>query len=263
MSRLRIAPYRAGSRSANALANYMGCLRLRNPSRFVPRWGDVVINWGCSQESFPIDIQKYGGNGWRLINHPVDVELAQNKLKSLDRFNMADVPTVEYTTIKDEAYGWFQEGHTVVGRSLLRGSGGRGIVLLDPETRFATPVIFPVAPLYTKYAKKRTEYRVHVVGGEVLHVQQKRPRRGADTDAKIRNHDNGWVFCIEDISAPNCVVDAARRAVSSLHLRFGGVDVGHNEHYDRAYVYEVNTAPNLEGTTLSKYGDALGVLLDG
>ena len=263
MSRLRIAPYKAGSASARTLAAGLRCLRLRNPTMFRPRPNDVVINWGCSTESFPINLVEQGGNRWKLINNPVDVENAQNKLKSLDLFNITSVPTVEYTTIRDEAYGWLQGGATVVARTILRGSGGRGIILLDPDTRYIAPSIVPYAPLYTKYAKKRTEYRVHVVGEEVLHIQQKRPRAGADTDARIRNHDNGWVFCLEDVSAPTCVVDAAERAVSSLHLHFGAVDVGYNEHYNRPYVYEVNTAPNLEGTTLSKYVDALGVLSSG
>jgi glutathione synthase/RimK-type ligase-like ATP-grasp enzyme len=116
------------------------------------------------------------------------------------------------------------------------------------------------APLYTKYIKKADEYRVHVFDGEVIDVQQKRKRQeveNEDVDYQIRNSTGGWVFCRAEVDIPDICLSMARRAVSALGLTFGAVDIGYNRREDMAYVFEVNTAPGLEGTTLDTYYAAI------
>jgi glutathione synthase/RimK-type ligase-like ATP-grasp enzyme len=115
----------------------------------------------------------------------------------------------------------------------------------------------PDAPLYTKYEKRKREYRVHVWGNEVLDVTEKRKRRGVDADSRIRSWDNGWVFCREDVNYPPHVASVAVDAVHALGLDFGAVDVGYNVLKERAFVFEVNTAPGLEGTTLEKFANKI------
>ena len=93
-----------------------------------------------------------------------------------------------------------------------------------------------------------------------MDVQQKRLRRGTeknDLTYKVRSYANGWVFCREGIELPQCVTDASLAAVKCLALDFGAVDVGYNRKEDRAAVFEVNTAPGIEGTTLEVYANAL------
>ena len=88
----------------------------------------------------------------------------------------------------------------------------------------------------------------------------KRKRRETDNevDYQIRNSANGWVYCRDDIITPHPDIGrAAIRAVNVLGLDFGAVDVGWNEHNQEPSVYEVNTAPGLEGTTLDKYFEAI------
>ena len=148
----------------------------------------------------------------------------------------------------------------MVVRKLLRASKGRGIILAGREE---TVPIVP-APLYTKYVKKQDEYRVHVVRGVIIDVQHKRKRKernNEDVDYQIRNCRNGWVFCRGGVDAPECVRSASIAAVTALGLDFGGVDVGYNAHHGTACVYEVNTAPGIEGTTLQKYFYALCTIL--
>ena len=118
----------------------------------------------------------------------------------------------------------------------------------------------PHAPLYTKYIKKADEYRVHVFGGKVLDVQQKRKRQcvdNADVNYQVRNARNGWVFCRGGVAAHERVIDAGVRAVAALDLDFGAADVGWNARNESATVYEVNTAPGVEGSTLEAYRTAL------
>lgn len=115
-------------------------------------------------------------------------------------------------------------------------------------------------PLYTKYIKKSREFRVHIFRGRVIDVQEKRKRQEVPNDEVnylIRNSHNGWVFCRDGVDCPDSILDLSIRAVSTLGLDFGAADIGWNDHYGRGYIFEVNTAPGLEGTTLDKYYEAI------
>jgi D-alanine-D-alanine ligase-like ATP-grasp enzyme len=113
-----------------------------------------------------------------------------------------------------------------------------------------------------QYKKKRHEYRVHFfkVGQnkfEIIDVTQKKKRKGFENvDTKIRNHKNGWVYAREDINEPQDLRTQALNAAFASDLDFGAVDLIWNEHENKCYVLEVNTAPGLTGTTLSAYVNA-------
>lgn len=116
------------------------------------------------------------------------------------------------------------------------------------------------APLYTQYVKKADEYRIHVFDGQVIDIQQKRKRQevpNEEVDYQIRNLAGGWVFCRDNIDCPSVCSTLAIDAVSALGLTFGAVDIGFNRNEGVGYVYEVNTAPGLEGSTLDSYFEAL------
>lgn len=245
MRKIRIEPYKTWSGGAKALGLHAGILRATN--RQVQKHGDfdVVINWGRSERRF---------NG-EYINKPECVARASNKLDAANIFAEAGVPQPDYTTDRVLAQTWVEEGHTVVERRLLRGSAGRGIRLVNPPDGSVGP-----APLYTKYVKKALEYRIHVFKGEVIDVQQKKRRLDVpdeEVNYQIRNHANGWVFARDGVVPPTSVTDAAIAAVASLGLDFGAVDIGYNIHREAPAVYEVNTAPGLEGSTLDAYYSAL------
>jgi glutathione synthase/RimK-type ligase-like ATP-grasp enzyme len=131
----------------------------------------------------------------------------------------------------------------------LTGHSGSGIVIARD------PLEIVDAPLYTKAAKHKDEYRVHVFKGEVIDVQKKKRKLNWEgpTDSGIRNLANGWVYARSDVSVPTKVIDAAVDAVNTLGLDFGAVDIGYNQHLDKAILFEINTAPGLFGTTLEKY----------
>lgn len=253
MKRIVLFPYKMGSCGAKALAVELRSrgypvLRVRDGStKFVRRASDLILNWGNSR------CRERG-----ILNEAAAVAVAGSKLDFLQLVSGGDdgVPVPEWTVNAQEAQGWLDSGHTVVARTLLRASGGRGIVVCTTATGLVR------APLYTKYVKKAAEYRVHVFGDTVVDVQQKRRRAGVEqVDNQIRNYDRGWVFCREDVAAPDAVLAVAKLAVARCGLHFGAVDVIYNQHYDRAVVLEVNTAPGLEGTTTSKYAEAVEELL--
>lgn len=255
--RVRIASHNNGNGSralAEALSERLGqrvMLLRRNGSSFVPRPDDVIINWGKSTG--------YGPGACRVINSPDKVAVAQDKLRSLRVMQGEGVTVPPFTTDPSGTGDW----DTVVVRHLLRASSSRGLEIWERSS--GQPL--PQAPLYTKYIKKKAEYRVHVlmegqvedsVACRVIDFAQKKRRADAEeVNTKVRSHDNGWVFCREDVTPPDKVLSEAMLAVMALGLDFGAVDVIYNEHYDQAYVLEVNTAPGLEGTTVQRYADNL------
>lgn len=241
--RIRIFPYKAGSNSALALSRSLGVKRLRHEgSRFIPKVNDVIINWGSS-------VLPSWSRG-KVVNSCEKVAIAVNKKLTFSRLSECGVSTPDYTDSQEKAQQWVNEGYRVYGRQVLTGNSGQGIVIFNSGDNVT------YCPLYTKNTKAKYEYRVHVMAGTVIDVQVKRKRSGVDEDVAvvgIRNLANGWVFCRENLILPEEVKQAALQAVLALGLDFGAVDIGYVERDNKAYVYEVNTACGLEGTTLERY----------
>ena len=174
-----------------------------------------------------------------------------DKLTQMERFQAANVSIPEFTVDRNVAISWLPDT-SVVCRTLLRGSEGRGIVVAETNEQ-----IVP-APLYTKYFKKKKEFRVHVFNGTIIDVQEKRKRSGVENvNHYIRNLTNGYVFCRDAIVRPTGLEDLALRATAALGYTIGAVDIAWNEHYDRLVVFEVNSNPGLQGTTLDNYSNAI------
>jgi len=148
-------------------------------------------------------------------------------------------------------------GFPVVCRTKLRGHSGDGIVIANNADELVD------APLYTKYIKKKDEYRVHVARHEddfdVFFIQRK--ARKLDVEEPnwlVRNLDGGFVFVeAQRVDVPDDVIEQAQRAIKALGLDFGGVDVIWNEREQKAYVLEINTACGLEERTALRYKDAI------
>ena len=142
----------------------------------------------------------------------------------------------------------------ILCRTLLSASQGAGITVARADVALID------APLYVKYLRKKAEYRMHVLNGRVIFTQQKRRKQEAgpgNADQQlIRNHDNGWVFAINNITftsdAEKRAAEAeAIKAVTSLGLDFGAVDlIVPKARNAKPVILEVNTAPGIESPTL-------------
>jgi glutathione synthase/RimK-type ligase-like ATP-grasp enzyme len=237
-----------GSQSARALARGLGVLRVRDT--YVPKRRDLIINWGKSnlQTRYPLQV----------INHPDAVRIAANKLLTYQLLKLKDFESrPEWTTSIIEASDWIEDSYKVYCRTQLTGHSGSGIVIASTSDELVH------APLYTRSIKYKYEYRVHVFQGRLLDVQQKKKRLNWEGNSiqGIRNASNGWVYARDNVECSALVTDAAIEAVNILGLDFGAVDIGYNQHEDKCYLFEVNTAPGLEGTTLIKYIQAFKELL--
>jgi hypothetical protein len=226
MKKLVLVPNKMGSRSAKALAEVLSA--------------------------------KLGYRVWRVSPARVKGRIAfqiregTDKLTQLQRFLENGIATPEFTSDPAVARAWLTDGTSVMCRTLLRASEGRGIV---PAT--GTDPLVP-APLYTKYFKKKREYRVHVFNGQVIGVQEKRKRKEVEGgDSRIRNLANGYVFCREAVVEPTGLRDLAVRATAALGYSLGAVDIAFNEHHNQLVVFEVNAAPGMQGSTLENYANAI------
>lgn len=221
---------------------------------FKEREWNTLINWGNGTYKghwgLSDDIHS------RFVNEPNKVATAGNKLSTFQALEGKDgIRIPVFTTDDTVAAGWLRDGISVVVRHQLSGHSGAGIELVNPPA-----TVVPRAPLYVQYVKKQDEYRVHVAFGEVIDVQQKRKRKELPedfgTNYQVRNHHTGWIYCREGIQEPTGLRDMATKTVQELGLDFGAVDLIHNAKRNEVYVLEVNTAPGLEGTTVTKYAEA-------
>ena len=259
--RYRVLPYRQGSRSAKALANKLGgkVLKLEG-STYVPRAGDMIINWGNT------DCQCSTIGPATVVNHGGLIRNASNKLlffQMMKETGCEDIIPEFWTSqsdIPDTAF-------PVVCRTVLAGHSGDGIVIANSRDDLVP------ASLYVRYVKKQDEYRVHVgMRGEhngypyseghpypeVIAVQRKARRietPDEDVNWQVRNHANGFVFVRNGVAPPAGVLEVARKALEASGLDFGAVDAIWNKEKQRAYVLEINTAPGLEGQTIDDYAN--------
>lgn len=178
-----------------------------------------------------------------------------DKIAQYEFFKANDIPALEFTTDMNVAEDWCHDGYTVVGRSLLNSSCGKGIVLMGEDYVDAGMLELPV---YTKYKKKKREFRVHMFKDTVVCVMEKKLRSdwNGPRDSKIRNLANGFVFCACE-AEPTGIRDLAVKAGGVVNSDFKGVDIGYNEKNNELFVIEVNSAPGMEGSRIPAYVNAI------
>lgn len=230
-----------------------------------PAIGAVVINYGRTQH--PEWLNDLVKNGGYVINSCRAVEKCVDKRVTLHDLNKAGVPCLEYTTEKDKAQQWSDQGGDVFARTTAVGKKGKGIIIVREGTNV------PDAPLYTHAWNKTHEFRVHVAFGKVIDLVQKK-RMGEDKLAAmgikvinedVRNRGRGWVFAHKNRALRGktrpTLENMALSAAETLGVDYCGVDVlvklDANNNFVDAVVCEVNSAPGMSSpTTFNAYVEA-------
>jgi glutathione synthase/RimK-type ligase-like ATP-grasp enzyme len=245
-----IYPYNPGSESARLLAEALDVPRIKHRgSRFRGSRAKTVINWGTEHLPDAVSL-------CRIINNVGSVHTARCKMRTFAALKAAgNIRIPEYTNNRQVARGWLRDGDVCIRHSTT-GHEGYGLKIVSQGDLEAFDRE-RVAPLYTKYVKKKDEYRVHVIG-DTTYTQRKLRKNDApaDGDRKVRNTANGYVFSGR-FEPPADVVAQAVSAVKAVGLDFAAVDVVWNRHYQQAWVLELNTAPGIEGRTVEVYAEAL------
>lgn len=259
-----LSPHSLASEGSQLLAEKLNAKRINpddNESKYKYKDDHILINWGATVK------KKWFVNGIKMLNSPVNVAVAVDKIATFKKLKDAGVSVPEFTTDINQAKEWVKQGNMVFCRTKTKASGGDGIVIANPNMEKE----IVAAPLYTLYKKKKAEYRVAVVDGVVIDYMQKKKRQDWNVEIKgevnpyIRSHDLGWIFARQGVNPPKSVLDIAVKTVKALGLDFASVDIIYNESEDKPYVLEANTAPGLEegGTSLERYSKAFLALLNG
>lgn len=207
-----------------------------------PTW---VLRWGS---------QRGMGARDRQINTAAAIGQASDKLRAFQAMQAAgNVPIPEFRTTPPDRFSgtWF-------GRT-RRGARGIGIIV-QPEGLITYG--FAESELFTRFIPNDREYRLHVVGDQVVRVQRKyldHPEQ--QTDPYIKNHANGYRFKAPQLRLKPDREEAAVAAVQALDLDFGAVDMV-VDHDDKAWVLEVNTAPACSPLTATAYVGALASMIE-
>lgn len=246
--RIILIGYKIGSRSLKNLQTSLKedqqdrrVLRVRkNSIRYKRRPSDKIVAWGPTAPCPHTDAAQEAAK-----------RLASNKLLSFQKFKEHGVSCPEWTDDPQVAVSWVTPTQSVVARYLLRSHSGKGISIITSENIHET---HPIAKLYVQYKKKKHEYRVHIFNGKVIDITQKKRKAGFENrNNQIRNHQNGWVYCRDNVYIPEGMESLALAACSALGLLSGAVDIIWNEKENKCYCLEVNSAPGIEGTTCKKY----------
>lgn len=242
---LVIYPYKMGSQSAKELAKGLNCKRVFRDKAYHNKGNDLIINWGASQTpSWPFK---------RILNDPDCVATASNKLGAFIFMGKEMVNVPKFTDSMEDAKELLKKYNRVYCRKSLTGHSGHGIIIAEEEKDLVD------APLYVAgITGLRNEYRIHVFNGKVIDFQQKKKKVGADVNNLVRNHDSGWIYARNEVLLSTEAGQVSVDAVSSLGLDFGAVDIIiRREEPLKPYVLEVNTAPGLQNSTLTKYIEAV------
>jgi len=211
----------------------------------------LILNWGCHSRR-SVDTQ------FHMINDPFAVQIASDKIKTFQKLKESGMENniPKFTTDQREAQEWAASGITVYCRTLIRASQGRGIVVANTVDEVVD------APLYTGKCPRRREVRIHVFNSEIISFAQKKKMSeerlaedGITYSNDVRSHGNGWVFAREGVSIPDEEKQVAIAAVGALGLMFGAVDAALSA--NSVKIFEINTAPGLEGATLEAYVEAV------
>lgn len=245
-------PYNIASGSIQQLKKAIGGLKIRKQgSQYSFSPNHLLVVWGHG------DTPPWGSSilpSANILNHWSKLPYAINKLRAFKKFREAAVPTPDWTSSFSKAEEWITAGDVVFCRTKLSSMEGRGIVVAKKKSELVE------AKLYTKLFPKDKEYRVHVFKGEVIDYVQKKLRNDAvDKPGRsryIRNTENGWIFARQGVEISSAIRETAIKAVQALELDFGAVDLAVSKN-NNIVVFEVNTAPGLEGTTISRYAEAI------
>lgn len=110
---------------------------------------------------------------------------------------------------------------------------------------------------YVEKVETVREFRVHVYNGKSIRLGVKVPAKDPHHPF-IRTKQGGWKLsyggAAEYPQERAAAREIAKRAVDALSYQFGAVDVGIRPSGE-AIVWEVNSAPGLEGGTIEAYAD--------
>lgn len=231
---------------AKRLRKFDGLSFWDKTTRFDPEEGSTIVCWGTALP--PID-------GLRVLN---SMEIQLDKYQQWVKLSRV---VLSPRMSKPDSYRgerYYRESGYVPRSSYH--TGGLDLLGMGKTVR---------ADYYTFKENFTNEYRIHSFNGRSIRAGQKVPREGftpvSEADWKpnsnllhpwVRSYDGGWKISYNEFSSTPLMREIAHKAVKTLGLTFGAVDLAQRPNGDLV-VLEVNTAPGIEGNTLNVYARAV------
>lgn len=222
-----------------------------------------IINWGSTNIT-----DRFGGEG-DIYNK--SIKTVTNKKEFFSHHQLSSkykkyVPS--YTSRWATASEWLTtlKCRKVLGRKILTGSSGSGIVEVDSNNIYSlSSGESDSIKIYVEYIPKTLEYRVsfsrNSEGDYLLGRPQIKLRDSSVPDDQvnwsIRNTENGFIFGFNEEKFQGTKDDLmeftseyCKEVLSTIDgLDFGAIDIIWNKRREKFYVLEVNTAPGIDGPT--------------
>lgn len=254
MNRVYVYPWDQLSEGATAIAKRLDTSKIkRKGSRYTAQAGDLLVNWGASD--FAQWLREYDPKGKaKPLNR--NIETALNKVLFFRQTQGS-----EYVPHSCEAHDLVHLAlrFPVLCRIKVKGMDGDGIVIAENREQLVD------APLYVQLEEKTAEYRVHVGRNKdhsisILGVQRKFIPNGSEADKRIRTSANGcyyvWTVKEKPVELPEAAQNAAKKVFDMFpDLDFGGLDVIYDSKRDKAFVIEINTAPEMTPKACDLYAN--------
>ena len=136
----------------------------------------------------------------------------------------------------------------VFSRDKIKSGTGSGITVVEPGDTLPEE-----AKVYTKYIKKKREFRVNLLEHEIVNVREKVKETGKPGSFYIRNKENGFTTTHCKSPPPDGIFELAKKASLVSDSDFIGVDIGYNESKNLLFVLEVNSGPSIEGSSVKEF----------
>lgn len=189
----------------------------------------IVVRWGNRME-FPTNEHTI------VYNKAENLKLATNKKEARLKM-LADGVSAPVLYTNQDAELTFP----IIARPLEH-SKGKNFVVLNNAADFQRH--YKDGWYYSQFIDKTNEYRVHCAHGKVLAVMEKPRVEGQYAWNRAINHEAFERVLQNDYKLEVC--QEALKAIKSMGLDFGGVDVVYKD--NKAYVLEVNTSPTLNSS---------------
>lgn len=189
----------------------------------------------------------------RVLNPAAAIERASHKLESLELLKEAGIKVPDFDTDPEALVE--RAGFPILGRRFQHARATDVVLCLQRRDWVRRPRDY-----YVAYVPTNREYRLHVAGGEVIRVQGKYLDVPSDYIPWVRNFASGHRFRAPRRRLHNERLNDAVRAVETLGLDFGAVDliVADNGAH---YVLEVNTSPSCSPRTGAAYVSAFARMM--
>lgn len=215
------------SLTAKSLAQALGL-----PAKKVIMSYPPTIRWGNSLNPFEEDTD---------YNNPHFIDVTAHKIKTFRVLSEHHISSIVYKTGIPEVF-------PVLIRTILTGSKGKGIIIVNNEGEYKPEYSnFYYSPLIPF----SNEYRIHVLGGNIVKVMEKVPLE--EGECIIKNSLN-CTFKRKDINLMKygkVIKEIIEQLCGVFPMQIMGVDLGIYEGIP--YIIEINSAPSLNSATLELY----------